>query len=154
MEVVITALGPDNVGLADPIIHYVTGAGAKLMFAKMSGSIINISGLGGGILGLGRGGSIYGITKGLPLRREILLSEVKAQTPYNTYAIAGLPPTPIANPGRESLEAVLNPPQTTELFFVADGTGGHVFAETFEEHQRNVAKWRQIKAQQMAAGVR
>ncbi|HEX5775715.1 MAG TPA: endolytic transglycosylase MltG [Caulobacteraceae bacterium] len=97
---------------------------------------------------------IYGITKGLPLRREIRLSEVKAQTPYNTYAIAGLPPTPIANPGRASLEAVLNPPKTTELFFVADGTGGHVFASTFEEHQRNVTKWRQIKAQQMAAGVR
>jgi UPF0755 protein len=97
---------------------------------------------------------IYGVTKGRPLGRQILLSEVKGETPYNTYVIAGLPPTPIANPGRASLEAVLNPPKTTELFFVADGTGGHVFASTFEEHQRNVARWRQIKAQQMQAGVR
>ena len=97
---------------------------------------------------------IYGVTKGRPLGRSILASEVRGETPWNTYVIAGLPKTPIANPGRESLAAVLNPPKSEELFFVADGAGGHVFAKTFEEHQRNVAKWRVIKAQQMAAGVR
>lgn len=97
---------------------------------------------------------IYGVTKGKPLGRPILASEVRGETPWNTYVIPGLPRTPIANPGRASLEAVLNPPKSNELFFVADGTGGHVFAETFEQHQANVAKWRKIKAQQMAAGVR
>ncbi len=65
-------------------------------------------------------------------------------TPWNTYAVAGLPPTPIANPGRASIEAALHPTQTRDLYFVADGSGGHVFAETFEEHTRNVARWRQI----------
>lgn len=97
---------------------------------------------------------IYGVSKGRALGRQILLSEVQGQTPYNTYVIDGLPPTPIANPGKDALAAVLNPPKTTELFFVADGTGGHVFASTFEEHQRNVARWRKIKAEQMRAGVR
>lgn len=89
---------------------------------------------------------IYGITKGQPLGRRILLSELKAPTPYNTYAIEGLPPTPIANPGRASLAAVLDPPETDYLFFVADGTGGHAFAATYEEHQRNVEKWRAWRA--------
>jgi len=67
-------------------------------------------------------------------------------TPYNTYAIDGIPPGPIANPGRASLEAVANPSRTRDLFFVADGTGGHAFAETYEEHLRNVARWRAINA--------
>jgi len=93
---------------------------------------------------------IYGLTQGRPLGRPILASEVAKATPYNTYVITGLPPTPIANPGKASLEAAFNPPKTTELFFVADGTGGHVFASTFEAHQANVAKWRQIEAQQEA----
>ena len=97
---------------------------------------------------------IYGVTRGRALGRPILASEVRGETAWNTYVIAGLPKTPIANPGRESLAAVLNPPKSKELFFVADGTGGHVFAETFEQHQANVVKWRKIKAQQMAAGVR
>jgi UPF0755 protein len=97
---------------------------------------------------------IYGLTKGKPLGRPILLSELRGATPYNTYVIDGLPPTPIANPGEASLRAVLNPPKSEELFFVADGTGGHVFARTFEEHQQNVAKWRKIYAQQRAEGVR
>lgn len=89
---------------------------------------------------------IYGITKGRPLGRRILLSELQAPTPYNTYAINGLPPTPIANPGRASLAAVLDPPATDYIFFVADGTGGHAFAATYEEHQRNVEKWRAWRA--------
>ena len=88
---------------------------------------------------------IYGVSKGRPLGRGILKSEMEAATPYNTYRIVGLPPTPIANPGRAALAAVLNPPRTNDMFFVADGTGGHVFASTFAEHQANVAKWREIE---------
>lgn len=89
---------------------------------------------------------IYGITKGRPLGRGIRLSELRRDTGWNTYMIDGLPPTPIANPGRQALEAVLNPPQTQDLFFVADGTGGHVFARTYAEHLTNVARWRAIEA--------
>lgn len=89
---------------------------------------------------------IYGITKGEgPLGRPIRRSEINAKTAYNTYQIDGLPPTPIANSGREALAAVLNPPQTKDLYFVADGTGGHAFAETLAQHQANVAKWRRIE---------
>ena len=68
-----------------------------------------------------------------------------SDTAYNTYKIDGLPPGPIANPGRASLEAVLNPPDTGYLYFVADGSGGHAFAKTLEEHNANVAKWRTIE---------
>lgn len=96
---------------------------------------------------------IYGITKGRPLGRGISMKELVTATPYNTYRIAGLPPTPIANPGRAALAAVLNPPKSDELFFVADGTGGHVFASTFAEHQANVAKWRAIERARAAAGA-
>lgn len=90
---------------------------------------------------------IYGITRGRPLGRGIRMSELQRDTGYNTYLIDGLPPTPIANPGRQSLEAVLNPPRTDDLFFVADGTGGHAFARTYEEHLANVNRWRAIEAQ-------
>ncbi len=89
---------------------------------------------------------IYGITKGKPLGRGIRLSELRRDTGWNTYLIDGLPPTPIANPGRQALEAVLNPPQTEDLFFVADGTGGHAFARTYEQHLANVSRWRAIEA--------
>ncbi|MEE2524772.1 endolytic transglycosylase MltG [Hyphobacterium sp. HN65] len=89
---------------------------------------------------------IYGITGGEPLGRGIRRSELdNDQNPYNTYFIDGLTPTPIANPGRDAIAAVLNPPDTGYLFFVADGTGGHAFAETYREHQRNVANWRRIE---------
>jgi conserved hypothetical protein, YceG family len=95
---------------------------------------------------------IYGISKGRPLGRGLRASEVAALTPYNTYRIDGLPPTPIANPGRAAIEAVLNPPKTDDLFFVADGSGGHVFATNYADHQRNVARWRQIERQRAAQG--
>jgi UPF0755 protein len=91
---------------------------------------------------------IYGLTGGEPLGRGLRQSELERATPYNTYVISGLPPTPIANPGRAAIEAVLNPADTDDLFFVADGSGGHAFAPTLEEHNRNVAKWRQIERQQ------
>ena len=79
------------------------------------------------------------------------MSELQRQTAYNTYLIDGLPPTPIANPGRAAIAAVLDPPKTDELYFVADGTGGHVFARTLEEHNANVVKWRQIERSRAAA---
>lgn len=92
---------------------------------------------------------IYGITRGRGvLGRGLRRSELRAATPWNTYVIDGLPPTPIANPGRASLMAAAQPEATEFLFFVADGTGGHAFATTLEEHNRNVARWREIEAQQ------
>src|SRR5690606_35865774 len=94
---------------------------------------------------------VYGVNGGRPLGRGIRLSELQRPTPYNTYLIPGLPPTPIANPGRQALEAVLNPPDTDYLFFVADGTGGHAFARTFDEHLANVARWRGIEREQARA---
>ena len=91
---------------------------------------------------------IYGITKGQGvLGRGLRQSELRKETPYNTYTILALPPTPIANPGRASIEAALNPDETPFIFFVADGTGGHAFAETLAEHNENVAKWRKIEAE-------
>lgn len=96
---------------------------------------------------------IYGLTEGRGvLGRGIRASELRAETPWNTYVIDGLPPTPIANPGRAAIEAAVNPEDTPLIFFVADGTGGHAFAETLEEHNRNVARWRQIEAEREAAG--
>ena len=84
---------------------------------------------------------IYPVTKGRPLGRRILKSELRADNGYNTYARVGLPIGPIANPGKASIEAVLNPAPTRALYFVADGTGGHVFADTLEQHNANVQKW-------------
>jgi UPF0755 protein len=90
---------------------------------------------------------IYPVTKGKPLGRRILRSELNADTGYNTYKKPGLPIGPIANPGRDSIAAVLDPAPTDALYFVADGTGGHIFAPTFEEHQRNVQRWYAIRRQ-------
>jgi UPF0755 protein len=84
---------------------------------------------------------IYPVTRGRPLGRRILRSELQNAHPYNTYARAGLPIGPIANPGRDSIAAVLNPGQTNALYFVADGTGGHIFADTLEQHNANVQRW-------------
>ena len=88
---------------------------------------------------------IYPITKGKPLGRRIRQSELDAVNDYNTYAMAGLPAGPIANPGRLSIAAVLNPVRTEALYFVADGTGGHIFANTLAQHNANVAKWYAIR---------
>ncbi|MCH9807335.1 MAG: endolytic transglycosylase MltG [Alphaproteobacteria bacterium] len=95
---------------------------------------------------------IYGIVGGRGrLGRPILKSEIRAKTPYNTYTIKGLPPTPICNPGREAILAVLNPAATKALYFVADGTGGHKFSNTLAEHNAAVANWRKIERQRRAA---
>lgn len=91
---------------------------------------------------------IYGVTNGQgALGRGLRRSELDARTPYNTYLVDGLPPTPIANPGLASIEAALNPDWTEYLYFVADGSGGHAFAETLAGHNRNVARWRAIEAE-------
>ncbi len=91
--------------------------------------------------------TIYPITKGKPLGRRIRQSELQAVNGYNTYAMAGLPVGPIANPGRASIEAVLHPADTRALYFVADGKGGHIFADSYAEHQANVEKWYAIRRQ-------
>ena len=88
---------------------------------------------------------IYPVTKGKPLGRRILKSELNAENGYNTYRRAGLPEGPIANPGKASIEAVLHPAQTKALYFVADGTGGHAFAETLQQQNANVARWYAIR---------
>ncbi|KQP40572.1 endolytic transglycosylase MltG [Methylobacterium sp. Leaf106] len=89
---------------------------------------------------------VYGLVGGRgTLGRGIQRSEIDRATPYNTYVIEGLPPGPIANPGRAALEAVANPSRTKDLYFVADGTGGHAFADSLEGHSRNVARWRQVE---------
>ena len=89
---------------------------------------------------------VYGLVLGKgTLGRSITKADLNQSTPYNTYIIDGLPPGPICNPGKAALEAVANPARSKDLYFVADGTGGHVFAETFDQHQKNVAHWRQIE---------
>jgi UPF0755 protein len=96
---------------------------------------------------------IYGLVGGKgTLGRPIMRSEIEQPTPYNTYVVEGLPPGPIANPGRASIEAAASPSRTKELFFVADGTGGHAFSETLAQHQGHVAKLRAIEQQQREAG--
>jgi UPF0755 protein len=89
---------------------------------------------------------IYGLTKGVSLGHPLRQSELAQTNPYSTYQIAGLPPTPICNPGRDAIAAVLNPPDTQELYFVADGSGGHAFAKTKAEHDKNVAHLRQLES--------
>jgi UPF0755 protein len=97
---------------------------------------------------------IYGLVGGKgTLGRPIMRSEIEQPTPYNTYVIEGLPPGPIANPGRAALEAVANPARTKELYFVADGTGGHTFSETLDQHQKGVARLRAMEQQQRDGGT-
>ncbi|MBE7246778.1 MAG: endolytic transglycosylase MltG, partial [Actinomycetospora chiangmaiensis] len=94
---------------------------------------------------------VYGLVGGRgTLGRGIMRSEIDRPTPYNTYVIEGLPPGPIANPGKAALEAVANPSRTKDLYFVADGTGGHAFADSLEGHQRNVARWRAVEKSRQA----
>lgn len=90
---------------------------------------------------------IYGLTGGVALGHEIRQSELQMPNPYSTYQIDGLPPTPICNPGRDSIAAVLAPADSQDLYFVADGSGGHVFARTKAEHEQNVARWRALQEQ-------
>jgi UPF0755 protein len=97
---------------------------------------------------------VYGLVGGKgTLGRGIMRSEIEAATPYNTYVVEGLPPGPIANLGRAALEAVANPSRTKDLYFVADGSGGHAFAETYEQHQRNVTRWRQVEKARATTGA-
>ena len=94
---------------------------------------------------------IYGVTNGREvLDRGLRRSELDRKTPYNTYQIDGLPPGPIANPGKAAIEAALNPDDSAYLYFVADGSGGHAFARTLAEHEANVARWREIERAQGA----
>ncbi|HEY9079668.1 endolytic transglycosylase MltG [Magnetovibrio sp.] len=89
---------------------------------------------------------VYALTDGGgALGRALTRADLKIDSPYNTYRVAGLPPTPIANPGRDAIRAVIHPAETEALYFVADGSGGHVFANTLKEHNRNVQRWRKIK---------
>jgi UPF0755 protein len=90
---------------------------------------------------------IYPITKGKSLGRRIRKSEIRDVNDYNTYAMSGLPKGPIANPSRAAIAAVLNPQKTSAYYFVADGKGGHIFADTLQEHNANVAKWYAIRRQ-------
>ncbi len=94
---------------------------------------------------------LYGGEAWLKDRSAIKQSELKADNKYNTYQIDGLPPGPIGNPGRAAMEAVANPSRTKDLYFVADGSGGHIFAETYEQHQDNVRKWRQVERERREA---
>ena len=94
---------------------------------------------------------VYGLTRGVPLGHGIRQSELAQLTAYNTYHFTGLPPTPICNPGRASIAAVLDPAPTDDLYFVANGTGGHSFSATMAEHEKNVERWRQIERQRAQA---
>jgi UPF0755 protein len=93
----------------------------------------------------------YGLTHGEALGHGLRVSELQKATPFNTYLVAGLPPTPIANPGRAALEAALDPAKSDDLYFVADGTGGHVFSSTLAAHLKNVARWRAIEQARSSA---
>jgi UPF0755 protein len=91
---------------------------------------------------------IYGLTKGVALGHALRQSELATPNPYSTYQIVGLPPTPISNPGKDAIAAVLNPSDTDEIYFVADGSGGHAFASNLADHQKNVARWRKLEKDQ------
>ncbi|MEQ9316894.1 MAG: endolytic transglycosylase MltG, partial [Henriciella sp.] len=102
------------------------------------------------IYGVSRGEPLYRTLNGKQVRRTLYRSELDRVTDWNTYQMDGLPKTPICNPGRDAIAAVLNPPETEYVFFVADGKGGHLFAETLAEHNRNVAAYREYERQEIA----
>lgn len=98
---------------------------------------------------------IYALSDGEGvLPRPLTRTDLQSASPYNTYVSSGLPPGPIANPGRSAIEAVLNPAETDALFFVADGSGGHVFSRTLDDHNRNVARWREVEARRQKEAAR
>lgn len=98
---------------------------------------------------------VYAVTDGEGvLLRPLTRADLQSSSPYNTYVSGGLPPGPIANPGRSAIEAVLNPEDTDALFFVADGSGGHAFARTLEDHNRNVARWRKLEGRRQSEAAR
>lgn len=98
---------------------------------------------------------IYAVTDGtMELNRRLTHKDLRTDHPFNTYVNKGLPPAPICNPGRESIQAVLQPQKTNEIYFVADGTGGHVFSRTFEEHKRNIANWKKARRRKLTQAAR
>ncbi|HHG89092.1 MAG TPA: endolytic transglycosylase MltG [Devosia sp.] len=141
---------PDELLILASIVEKETGLAAER--PKVAGVFINR--LNRGMRLQSDPTIIYGITNGEgTLGRGLRRSEIEASTPYNTYQIDGLPIGPIANPGLESLRAVANPEVTDALYFVADGTGGHAFANTYAEHRENVARWRQIERERAQAAA-
>lgn len=140
---------PESALILASIIEKETGLGSER--AHVSGVFVNR--LNRGMRLQSDPTVIYGLTDGDgPLGRSLTRADLERDHPYNTYRIAGLPPGPIANPGRAAIEAALNPLDTEDLFFVADGNGGHVFARTLKEHNRNVAKWRRARREAAKAG--
>ena len=134
--------GPDEALILASIVEKETGVKAER--ARIAGVFINR--LNKGMRLQSDPTVVYGLSKGDgPLGRQLLRADLKKKTPYNTYTINGLPPGPICNPGLAAIRAVLNPQKTNELYFVADGKGGHVFSTTLEDHNRNAARWRKIR---------
>ena len=104
------------------------------------------------IYGISKGERLTRTVNGVEVQRGLYRSEIDRVTPYNTYQVDGLPPTPICNPSEAALRAVLQPAESDYLFFVADGTGRHAFSKTNAEHNRNVARWREIERQRRQGG--
>ena len=134
--------GPGDALILASIVEKETGVKAER--ARIAGVFINR--LNKGMRLQSDPTVVYGLSKGDgPLGRPLTRADLKKKTPYNTYTINGLPPGPICNPGLAAIRAVLNPQHTDELYFVADGKGGHVFTKNLKEHNRNAAKWRKIR---------